>query len=232
VEKRCVVHKARHKKRQITKRGRNDNRNKRRKVGELGVSSDEDPSLEPSWSGDVTSEAVDWSNMSGSSSSSSPRGTEVSSSWRSQATRRDKTIGSSSRQVAHPAQEDQRMVCTRAVPSGTGASTPQRSAPRQVKPLKRSEERPTSARQPYDGSDHLDSDSLQWRQSQGRSSDSASTLSAPPVAEPSATPWRLQSLLIRGGGAPDVHVSLVTGGGHSPTPAVAEAGGLAPERLG
>jgi hypothetical protein len=42
----------------------------------------------------------------------------------------------------------------------------------------------------------------------------------------------LQSLLIRGGGALDVHVSLVAGGGHSPTPAVAEAGGTAPERVG
>jgi hypothetical protein len=39
----------------------------------------------------------------------------------------------------------------------------------------------------------------------------ASMPSAPPVAEPSAAPRHLQSLLIRGGGAPDVHVSLVTG---------------------
>jgi hypothetical protein len=61
------VRKAQHKKRQIAKRDRNDNRNKRRKAGELGVSSDEDPSPEPSWSGDVASAAVDWSNMSGSS---------------------------------------------------------------------------------------------------------------------------------------------------------------------
>jgi hypothetical protein len=57
-----------------------------------------------------------------------------------------------------------------------------------------------------------------------------STPSAPPVVEPSTTPRHLQSLLIRGGGAPDVHVSLVTGGGHGPTPVVAEAGGSAPER--
>jgi hypothetical protein len=61
------VRKAQHKKRQIAKRDRNDNRNKRRKAGELGVSSDEDPSPEPSWRGDVASAAVDWSNMSGSS---------------------------------------------------------------------------------------------------------------------------------------------------------------------
>jgi hypothetical protein len=79
-EKRRAARKVQHKKRQITKRDRNDNRIKRRKVGESGVSSDEDPSLEPSWSGNVASAAVDWSETSGSSSSSSPRATEVSSS--------------------------------------------------------------------------------------------------------------------------------------------------------
>jgi hypothetical protein len=47
-----------------------------------------------------------------------------------------------------------------------------------------------------------------------------------------AEPWRLQSLLIRGGKAPDVHVSLVAGGGHGPAPVVAEARGTAPERTG
>jgi hypothetical protein len=56
---------AQHKKRLIAKRDRNDGRNKRHKVGEQGISSDEDPSPEPSWSGDVASTAVDWSNMSG-----------------------------------------------------------------------------------------------------------------------------------------------------------------------
>jgi hypothetical protein len=40
------------------------------------------------------------------------------------------------------------------------------------------------------------------------------------MAEPSATPLRLQSLLIRGGRAPDVHVSLVAGGAHDPSPAM------------
>ena len=35
-----------------------------------------------------------------------------------------------------------------------------------------------------------------------------------------------------GGGAPDVHVPLIAGGGRGPTPAVAEAGGTAPERMG
>jgi hypothetical protein len=48
-----------HKKRQIAKRDCNDNLTKRRKVGELGVSSDEDPSPEPPWCGDVASAAVD-----------------------------------------------------------------------------------------------------------------------------------------------------------------------------
>jgi hypothetical protein len=47
-----------------------------------------------------------------------------------------------------------------------------------------------------------------------------------------ATPWCLQSLLIWGGAAPEVHVSLVTDGGQGPTPAVAEAGGSAPELTG
>jgi hypothetical protein len=97
VEKRCATRKAQHKKRQIAKRDRNDNRTKRRKAGELGVSSDEDPSPEPSWSGDVASAAVDWSNMSGSSLSSPPRDAEVSSSYRSWEAGHDKTVGSSSR---------------------------------------------------------------------------------------------------------------------------------------
>jgi hypothetical protein len=121
------------------------------------------------------------------------------------------------------------MVRPHAMPSGTCASEPQRSMPRQVDPPRRSEERPASARQLYDGSDRPDSDSLQRRRSRGRSSDSASTPSALLVVEPSAAPQHLQSLLIQGGGAPDVHVSLVASGGHGPTPAVAEAGGSAPK---
>jgi hypothetical protein len=231
-EKRRAARKAQHKKHQIVKRDHNNNRNKRRKAGELGISSDEDRTPEPSWSGDVASVAVDWRDMSGSSSSSPPRGSEVSSSRRPPVTGRDKTTGLSSRQVARPAREDQRVVRPRAVPSGAGASEPLRSAPRQVDPPRRSEERPASARQLYDGSDLPDSDSLQRHRLRGRSSDSASTPSAPPVVEPSAAPRRLQSLLIRGGGAPDVHVSLVTGGGHGPTSAIVEAGGSTPERMG
>jgi hypothetical protein len=87
-EDRRAARKAQHKKHQIAKRDRNDNRTKRRKAGEACVSSDEDPSPEPSWGGDVASTAIDWSDMFGSSSSSPPRGVEVSSSHRPQAARR------------------------------------------------------------------------------------------------------------------------------------------------
>jgi hypothetical protein len=45
------------------------------------------------------------------------------------------------------------------------------------------------------------------------------------VAEPSAAPWCLLSLLIRGGRAPNIHVSLIAGGGHGPTPASWRPGG-------
>jgi hypothetical protein len=73
-----------------------------------------------------------------------------------------------------------------------------------------------SARQLYNDSDRPDSDSLQRRRSRGRSSDSGTMPSMPPVAEPSAAPRRLQSLLIRGGGAPDVHMSLIAGESQGP----------------
>jgi hypothetical protein len=98
-----AARKAQHKEREIAKRDRNDNRIKMRKVGERRVSSNEDLSLEPSWSGDIASTAVDWSNISGSSSSSPPRATEVSSSRRPQMTARNKNVGSSSRPAARPA---------------------------------------------------------------------------------------------------------------------------------
>jgi hypothetical protein len=88
------------------------------------------------------------------------------------------------------------MVHSRAAPSGTGASEPRRPEPRQADPPRRSEERPSSSRQLYDGSDLPDSDSQQRHRSRGKSSDSASMPSVPPVAEPSAAPRCLQSLLI------------------------------------
>jgi hypothetical protein len=158
--------------------------------------------------------------MSGLSSSSPPHGAEVSSSRQPQVAMRDKTVGSSSRQAARPAREDRRTVRPRVAPRGTGASESQRSTPCQVDPPRRLEERPACARQLYDGSNRPDSDSLQRCRSREKSSDSALTPSALSVAEPSAAPRHLQSLLIRGGRAPDVHVSLVAGWGQdvsSPT---------------
>jgi hypothetical protein len=95
-ERRRGARKAQHKESQIAKRDRNDNCIKRWKVGERGVSSDEDPSLEPSWSCNAPSAVVEWSEMSGSSLSSPPHATELSSSRRPQAAARNKNVGSSS----------------------------------------------------------------------------------------------------------------------------------------
>jgi hypothetical protein len=81
-KRRCAAHKAQHKEREIAKCDQNDSRIKRWKAGEHDVSSNEDLSPEPSWSGDVDSAAVDWSDMSRLSSSLPPDATEVSSSWR------------------------------------------------------------------------------------------------------------------------------------------------------
>jgi hypothetical protein len=58
-ERRHAVRKVQHKECQIAKCDRNDNRIKRRKVVERGISSDEEPLTEPSWSGDIPSAAVD-----------------------------------------------------------------------------------------------------------------------------------------------------------------------------
>jgi hypothetical protein len=111
--------------------------------------------------------------MSGSSSSSPPHAAEVSSSRRLQTAARDKNVWSSSRQAARPVQEDQRTVRPRVASSGPGATGSQSAAPRQAEPPRRSEERPTPARQLYDGSDHPDFDSLQRRRSRAKSMDSA-----------------------------------------------------------
>jgi hypothetical protein len=91
------VHKAQHKEREITKRDQNANHIKRRKAGERDDSSNEDPPPEPSWSSDMASAAVDWSDMSGSSMSSPPHATEVSSSRRPQIAAHEKNVGLSSR---------------------------------------------------------------------------------------------------------------------------------------
>jgi hypothetical protein len=163
--------------------------------------------------------------MSGSYSSSPPRAAEVSSLRRPQSAARDKNVGSSSRQVAHPAREDQRTARARAEPSMTGITGSQSAAPHQADPPRQLEERPVPARQLYDGSDPPDSDSLPRCRTRGKSTDSTSTSSAPQAANSGTAPRCLQSFLIQGGGVPDVHVSLVAGGGQGPTPAVAEAGG-------
>jgi hypothetical protein len=226
------VHKAQHNKHQIAKHDRNDDCNKRRKVREVGVSSDEDPLPETSCSNDVASVAIDWSNMSVSSSLSPPRGAEVSSLRRLREVGHSKIVGSSSRPAAPPARVGLRSTFSRTAPNGTGTHDLHRSATGQIDPRRRSVERSASVRQIYDGSDRPDSNSLQRRRSRGRSSYFASTPSAEPVVEPSAAPRRLQSLLIWGGGPPDVHVPLIAGGGHGLTSAVAEAGGTAPERMG
>jgi hypothetical protein len=211
-EKRHTARKAQHKKRQIAKRDRNDNRNKRRKAGEQGVSSDEDPSPELSWSGDVASAAVDWRNMSGSSSSSPPRGAEVSSSCRPREVRCDKTVGSSSRPVALPARVGQWSVRSHAAPSGTDTPEPQRPTP--VKPTllegRRSDRCPSASF--MTARTGLTPTPCKHAGRGGGHRISASTPSGPPAAEPSVVPRRLQSLLIRGGGTPDVHVSLVAEG--------------------
>jgi hypothetical protein len=92
-----------------------------------------------------------------------------------------------------------------------GASEPQRAPPRQADPPRRSEERPALVHQLFDGSDRPDSESLQRHRLRAKSTNSASTPSAPQETEFGAAPRCLQSLLIQGGGASDVHVFLVTG---------------------
>jgi hypothetical protein len=103
VERRRVACKAQHKERVIAKRDQNDNCIKRRKAGKHDVSSNEDPSPEPMSSGDEPSVAVDWSDMSGSSTPSPPRAVEVTSSRRPVPVAQEKNVGSSSRSVVRPA---------------------------------------------------------------------------------------------------------------------------------
>jgi hypothetical protein len=93
VERRRVERKEQHKEKEIAKCNRNGNRIKRRKEGEHNVSSNEDPSLSPPWSGDKPSVAVDWSDMSGSPSPSPHGAVKVSSSWRLEAAAPEKGAG-------------------------------------------------------------------------------------------------------------------------------------------
>jgi hypothetical protein len=95
-ERQHAARKAQHKECEIAKCDRNDNRIKRQKAGKRNISSNEDPLPEPSWSGNMASAAVDWSDMSGSSTSSPPRATEVTSLRWPETSVREKNAGSSS----------------------------------------------------------------------------------------------------------------------------------------
>jgi hypothetical protein len=213
-----------HKDQEIAKRDWNDDRIKRRKAGERGVSSNEDPSPETAWRGDEPNVAVDWSDMSGSSTQSPPRAVEVTSSWQPEPATHEKSVGSSSRSVARPVREDQRATHSRMAPCGSGASEVRRDPPRRVDLPMRPEEHKPSPRHLFDGFDRLDTDSLQRHPSRARSTSSTSTPSTPQGADSGAAPWRLQSLIIQGGGAPDVQVSLPAGGGQGPASDAAEVG--------
>jgi hypothetical protein len=131
-ETRHAARKAQHKERDIAKRGRNDNRIQRWKAGERNVSSNEDLSPEPSWSGDVPSATVDRSDMSGSSTPSPPRMVEVTSSQRPEpaACGKNTSSSSNSRSVARPVREDQQAARPRMAPSGLSASEAWRDPPR------------------------------------------------------------------------------------------------------
>lgn len=95
-EKRRGERKAQHKEKEIAKHDQNDNRIKRRKAGEAIVSSNEDPSPPPAWSGDEPSVDVDWRGMSRSPLSSPRQSVEVSSTRWSEPIAREKGVGSSS----------------------------------------------------------------------------------------------------------------------------------------
>jgi hypothetical protein len=98
-----------------------------------------------------------YSDMSGSSTSSSPRMVEVTSSRRPEPAAREENVSSSSRSVARPAREDQQAARPHAVPGGSSALEARRDPPRRVH---WSEERVTPPHHPFDGSDRPDSDSL------------------------------------------------------------------------
>jgi hypothetical protein len=101
----------------------------------------------------------------------------------------------------------------RVAPGRPSALEARRDPPRRADPLRRSEELPTPSCHLFDASDRPNADSLQRRRSQATSTDSVSTPSAPQEADSGAALRRLQSLIIRGGGALDVQVSLAAGGG-------------------
>jgi hypothetical protein len=228
-ERRQTTCKAQHKEQEIAKRDWNDDRIKRQKEGERGVSPNEDSSPDPAWRGDEPSAAVDKSDMSGSSMQSPPRAVKVTSPRRLEPAAHEKSVGPRSWSVARPVREDQRATHSRTAPCGSGASEVWRDLPRRVDLPMRLEEPKPSPRHLLDGSDRLDMDSLQRHPSRVRTMSSASTLSALQGADSGADPRRLQSLIIQGGRAPDVYVSLPTGGGHGLTSDAAEVRRIAPE---
>jgi hypothetical protein len=116
-------------------------------------------------------------------------------------------------------------------PGGPGASEVRRDPPRRDDLPRRPEEHEPSPCYIFDDFDRLDTDSVQRCLSQVRSTSSASTPSVPQGADSGTTPRRLQSLIIQGGGAPDVHVPLPAGGGQGPASDVAEVGRTAPESV-
>jgi hypothetical protein len=117
-EKRRTAHKVRHKKRQIAKRDRNDNRTKRRKAGSWA--SPPMRTRHPRRRGAAMSPAR---RLTGATCSGRPRRRRPTV---LKCHRRvgHKRLGASSCQVTPLAREDQRMVRSHAVPSGTGASEP------------------------------------------------------------------------------------------------------------
>jgi hypothetical protein len=135
------------------------------------------------------------------------------------------------KQLALPKRTSDRFALTWR-PAGRAPPSRRESCPAKLTPPRRSEERPAPVRQLIDGSDRPNSDSQQRRRSQAKSTNSASTPSMLQVVDSGAAPRRLQSLLTWGGGAPNVHDSLVAGEGQGPTPTIVEAGGSAPEQTG
>jgi hypothetical protein len=139
---------------------------------------------------DEPSAAVDWSDMSGSSMPSPPRAIEVTS-QRLEPVAHKKNVGSSSRSTARPVREDQRATRSHMAPHGSGASDARRDPPRRVDPPRRSEERGPKSRHLFNGFDRPDTDSLQRRPSQARSTGLVSKPSTPQEANSGATPRRL-----------------------------------------
>jgi hypothetical protein len=161
-----------------------------------------------------------------------PRAVEVTSSLRPEPTTRGKDVGSSSRSEARLVREDQRVTRSRTAPRGSGTLEGQRDLPRRDDPPRWPVEHEPSPHHLFDSSDRQDADSLQRRSLRARSTMPASTPSVPQGASTSIPSQSLQSLVIRGGGALDVHVPLSVSGSQGPASNAAEVGRTAPVQLG